>query len=397
MNAAALDKLRILDLTDERAIYGAKLLGDLGADVVRPEPVQGDPLRGRGPFKKSDHPGRPDVSLYYAFFASSRRHFQIDLERVDGQELFNRLVQACDVIVACQGGFGVDLLDFDELRTVNPELVIVDVTSFGRQGPWKDYAAPDFVAGALAGAVATTGDVDTPPLKAFGDLNFMVSGAYAGIAALSAIRAARTFGGGDQVSVNVHECIASCLEQVLMFYWYAEVMMRPEGKVLPRRGSTHWSDAFTVMNGQDGSIMVTPTPDWDKQLAWLIEEDAHEDLIDPKYLEPENLRLRIERTMELLTGWVSTKEVEPLFFDAQDRHMPYGWVQPLSRIGENPQLQAREWFVDYNLQGEDSKGPGAPYQFSRTPWSVHAGVEDPSGIPADPQTVLADLGWEGSA
>lgn len=391
MSEGTLTGVKVLDLTDERAIYGAKLLADLGADVVRPEPPDGDPLRQRGPFHSQ---AETDVaSLYYAFFGSSRRSVTLDLQQDQGRRQLRQLAGAADIVLLCEGGFGTAHLDLGQLRQQHPKLVVIETNSLGKTGPWRDYAAPDFVAGALGGAVATTGDVDTPPLKAFGELNFMVSGAYVGIAALAALYSAGRDGEGESASVSVHECIASCLEQVLMFYWYADVMQRPEGAVLPRRGSTHWSNAFTVMNGQDGSIMITPTPDFDRQLAWLIEEDAHGDLIDPKYAEPENLALLIGRTMELLGEWVSSKEVEALFYDGQARHMPYGWVQPLARIGDNPQLQARNWFTEIALGNASVNSTGAPYRFSDSSWSMSG--QQAAGM--DTQAVLDDIGWGGSA
>ena len=116
-------------------------------------------------------------------------------------------------------------------------------------------------------------------------------GAYTAISALSALYTVAKQVQDSASKQFVHECIASCLEHVFMFYWYGEAMEHPDGKVLPRRGSLHWSNAYDVMNAETGSIMVTPTPDFDKQLTWMIEEDIHDDLIDPKYLEPENLRL----------------------------------------------------------------------------------------------------------
>ena len=78
-----LSNVRIIDLTDEKSIYGAKLLADLGADVVRPEPPAGDPLRRRGPFKD-------EQSLWHIFFASSRRFVCIDLP--EDQSLFHNLL-----------------------------------------------------------------------------------------------------------------------------------------------------------------------------------------------------------------------------------------------------------------------------------------------------------------
>ena len=369
--------VRVVDLTDERAIYGAKLIADLGADVVRVEPPEGDSLRARGP-----HAEGFDASLYYAFFASSRRSFVADLETETGQKQFATLVENADIVLTSDGRYGADMVKIDDQIHIN-------CSSFGQEGPWKDYLAPDLVAGALAGQVATTGDVDTPPLKTFGELNFMVSGAYVAIAALSALNHKRETGEGQSAEVPVHECIASCIEQVLMFYWYEQTLMRPEGKVLPRRGPTHWSDAFTVFNGANGSIMVTPAPDFDRQLTWLIEHDAHGELIDPKYQEPEHLRERVELTMRTLREWVSDKDVESLFFEAQERHMPYGWVQPVEKLGENPQLTARHWFTEHQLGEHKVKTPGAPYNFSETPWQF----KDHAETGADTEMILSDIGW----
>ena len=77
----ALSEGRIVDLTDERAIYGAKLLADMGADIVRPESPDGDPLRKRGPFCEDD---ANEPSLWHAFFASNRRFVSLDLQTQSG-------------------------------------------------------------------------------------------------------------------------------------------------------------------------------------------------------------------------------------------------------------------------------------------------------------------------
>jgi crotonobetainyl-CoA:carnitine CoA-transferase CaiB-like acyl-CoA transferase len=267
----------------------------------------------------------------------------------------------------------------------------VQVTSFGTRGPWKDYLAPDLVAGALGGVCATTGDVDTVPLKPFGELNFMVSGAYAAIAALSALRHARETGQGQVVEAIVHEALASCLEQVFMFYWYHERLPGAESKVLPRRGSLHWSDCYQVVRAKDGWIMVTPTPRFDMQLAWLAQEECHEDLLDEKYQGAENIVALIHRTMDIMTRWAATKEVEPFFFEAQERHCPYGWVLSIDRVAANPQLEARRWWTDYVLGDRTVRGPGAPYQFADTPWEIRR-PQAPAG--ADSEAVLAEIGWD---
>jgi crotonobetainyl-CoA:carnitine CoA-transferase CaiB-like acyl-CoA transferase len=382
----ALADIRVIDLTDERGIYGTKLLADLGAQVLRPESEQGDPLRQRGPFLARDEGG---VSLWHSFFASNRTFVSVDQNDVASFQTLQSLCTSADLICVCQDSPSAALVDLEAAKEANPGLVVVELSSFGKEGPWSDFLAPDIVAGALGGAAATTGDVDTAPLKNFGELNFMISGAYAAIAALSALYSQRRTGQGQTAHLSVHECIASCLEHVFMFYFYHQTLNRPEGRVLPRRGALHWSDAYGVMQGLNGCIMATPAPDFDNQLMWLIEEDVHDDLIDPKYMEPENLRLRTHRVMEIMGGWIANKDVEALFHEAQSRHAPYGWVLPIEKVAENPQLRERNWYVPYEIDQATISSPGAPYHFSKTPWQLK-----PYRSEAKPVGEIAgQLGW----
>ena len=381
--SAALEAVRVLDLADDRAIYAGKLLGDLGAQVLRLEPSGGDPLRGRGP----THNGQ---SLWHAFFASSRQHAR---PRSDAEAIRALAVHA-EILLDC-GRLQAAGIAHDELLSANPALVIVDVSSFGPDGPWADYQAPALVAEALGGIAATCGDADTPPLKLFGDQYAFIAGVYAAIGALAALRSARGTGQGQVVRLAVHEALASVLEHVLMWAWHSEQLpfgAGGAGAFLPRQGSLHWSRAYQVMQARGGSIMVTPTPDFQKQLAWLVEEDAHADLLDPKYAEPENLVLMIERSMEVLRRWAAEKEVEPFFHEAQRRHHPFGWVMSVPEVAANPQLEARGWWVDYPLGGGAAAGPGAPYQLAETPARVGGDPSEPA--PASAEQILSAIGWD---
>ena len=385
--AAALDYVRVLDLSDDRAIYAGKLLGDLGAEVLRLEPPGGDPLRGRGPFHNGE-------SLWHAFFAASRRHARAESGMSDTDAIL-MLASCADIVIDC-GRLRPATISHGELLAANSALVIVDVTSFGRDGPWADYQAPGLVAEALGGVAATSGDADTPPLKLFGDQYAYIAGVYAAIGALAALRHARETGEGQVVELAVHEALASVLEHVLMWAWFSDQLpfgADAAGAFLPRQGSLHWSRAYQVMQAQGGAIMVTPTPDFQKQLAWLAEEGAQEDLLDPKYTEPENVVLLIERSMEVLREWVAAKEVEPFFHEAQRRHHPYGWVMPLPEVAANPQLAAREWWTEYPIGDTTVRGPGAPYQLADTPARIGGDPSEPQ--PISGEQLLDELGWCG--
>ena len=392
MTSGALQGVRVVDLTDERAIYGAKLLADLGADVVRPEPPEGDALRARGPHVDGAAPATG--SLWHAFFASSRRFFAVDPTTEAGAAQLKLLIDRADIVLANTGAFAVREARLDEAMARRAELVVVEVSSFGPDGPWSDYLAPDLVAGALAGAVATTGDVDTPPLKAFGELNFMVAGAYTAIAALAGLHCVRRTGVGQRIHVPVHECIASALEHVFMWHWYQDQIGVAHQPVLERRGSLHWTNAYQVMRAATGAVMVTPIPELDGQLVWLLEHGLGEDLLDPHLQLPEHRRELLDRLMDTLRDWVASEEPEALFLEAQSRHLPYGHVKRLDEVADNPQLAAGGWWQPYPVDAERTvQGPGAPYRFSATPWSVAA-----HGSPGhDTEAVLEEIGWESAS
>ncbi|MEX2228384.1 MAG: CoA transferase [Dehalococcoidia bacterium] len=387
----ALAGVRVVDLLDERGIYGGKMLADLGADVIRVEPASGDPLRQRGPLSATGD------SLWYAYYASNRRFVTLDATTDGGRTALAALCGSADVVLDA-GALAAAGVDEGALLRDHPALVLVSLSSFGREGPWAEYLAPDLVAAALGGVAATTGDTDTPPLRGFGEMTFAVPGGYVAIAALAALRHARGTGEGQRVDLNVHETLVSCLEHVLMWLWYHERLPMALGPVLPRRGSLHWSDAYEVMNARDGAIMVTITPDPQRLLAWLVEEGAQQDLLDERYLSPSfaGARPMTGRFMEVLEDWVATKEVAPFFFESQARHHPFGWVLPPDHLAANPHLSERDWWVEHPLPGGGGvRGPGAPYHFSETPWTA-PGAPRPVAAEGDddPAAVLREIGWD---
>ena len=142
----ALERTRILDLSDEKSIYGAKILADLGAVTIRPELDRGDPLRKRGPFDETS-----GESLWYTYFASSRKCLLIESTTPDHVSQLNQLAARADVVIVSPDNDFANKLDIDQVRGGNPGLVIVSCSSFGSWGPWKDYQAPDLVASALGG------------------------------------------------------------------------------------------------------------------------------------------------------------------------------------------------------------------------------------------------------
>src|SRR5262245_26447462 len=124
--------LRILELADEKGQFCGKLLGDLGADVIKIEPPGGEATRRVGPFL--DDIPHPERSLSFWYYNTSKRGISLNLETADGGQLFRRLAATADVILeTCPPGYLVGLgLGYDSLQQQNPRLIMCALTPFGQ-------------------------------------------------------------------------------------------------------------------------------------------------------------------------------------------------------------------------------------------------------------------------
>ncbi len=170
-----LSPFRVLDLTGELGFLCGKILGDLGADVIKVEPPGGDPGRDLGPFYK-DQP-HPEKSLYWLAFNNNKRGITLNLETATGRELFVRLVKGADFVI---DSFAPGYLDglglgHSALREIKSSLVTVSITPYGQTGPYRDYLASDLEMMAMGGAVGITGDADRAPVR----ISFAQAGLWA--------------------------------------------------------------------------------------------------------------------------------------------------------------------------------------------------------------------------
>ena len=141
--AGPLSGLRVLELADEKGQFCGKLMGDLGADVIKIEPRGGQNTRSVGPFYK-DIP-HPDRSLSFWHYNTSKRGITLNLESTEGRELFLRLTATADIVLETfpPGYLPALGLGYKDLAAGNPGLVVCSLTPFGQTGPWRDYLTCD--------------------------------------------------------------------------------------------------------------------------------------------------------------------------------------------------------------------------------------------------------------
>jgi len=178
----ALEGIHVLDAASMMAgPYCATLLGDMGAEVIKLEPPQGDETRRIGPRKGSE-------SGVFVGVNRNKRSVAVDLRTEQGKEVLSELVQWADVIVdnlrpAARARYG---LDHQSLSAQNPRIVSVSLSTFGADGPYAGRPGIDPVAQALSGLMAVTGFSDSGPLKAGPPVGDAVASLLAAFGAMSA-------------------------------------------------------------------------------------------------------------------------------------------------------------------------------------------------------------------
>ena len=228
--------LRVLELADEKGQFCGKLLGDLGADVVKIEPPGGEANRHVGPFL-DDIPD-PERSLSFWYYNTSKRGITLDLATADGRGIFTRMATTADVILETfRPGYLASLgLDHASLCERNHRLIMCSLTPFGQTGPWRDFLSSDLLHLAAGGEMASCGydeaDVPNAPPIAPGGGNAWHMGCHFAYMAIMAALVHRTVAGhGQYIDASIHEACALTTEAAIANYVYrGEVLQRQTGR-----------------------------------------------------------------------------------------------------------------------------------------------------------------------
>lgn len=206
-----LSPYRVLDLADEKGLMCGKLMGDMGADVIKVERPGGDPARSIGPFYHDEVD--PEKSLFWFALNTSKRGITLDIEAQEGRDIFRRLVSGADfVIETFPPGYMASLgLGYADLERINPGIIMVSITPFGQTGPHRDLKASDLVMWA-AGAgpcMRSFGDADRPLFRiSQHPQTYFHAGTEAVVGALAALYHRGSTGEGQQVDVSIQECMS---------------------------------------------------------------------------------------------------------------------------------------------------------------------------------------------
>lgn len=362
----ALDGLRVLDLTDYRGQLCARLMADMGADVIKVEPPTGDLARRIGPFV-DDVPHR-DRSLFFWFYNLNKRSLTLELTRPRGSEILLALARSADVIVESfkAGQIREMGLGWEELHRINPALILLSIAPFGQTGPYRDFEADDTVLSALGGMLYVNGFPGCQPVRPLGLQAYHSSAYYGAIATLCALFARDRDGLGQWIDLSMQEATVCAVEHVAGSYF-------GEGRIEPRRGTLHWSRYFRVGKCRDGYIMHCTLGDWTSLVEWVAGDGKAKDLTNHEWEDVAYRAEHAEHLFDVLDEWVRDYNRDDLLERAQALRLPFATVRKPEALFDDEQLVARGYFVEVKHPelGRSFRYPGAPYLMNGSPWRVY--------------------------
>ncbi len=356
-----LSNYRVLDLSDERGILCGKILGDLGADVLAIEPLWGNSARRQGPFYQ-DIPD-PETSLFWAFFATNKRSITVNLESFKGKQLLRSLIQGSHFIIESfrpgymeQLGFG-----YNDVRAINPAIIMVSISAFGQKGPYKNYEATDLTGMALSGMMYLTGDPDRPPVRVSSPQFWSAGGASGAAGAMIASNYRLNTGKGQFVDVSCQQAIARALSHAPQIWDLEKYNMKRQGPYRPvgqvnLRINWECSDGyinFIQPGGHTGGLSMQNLSKWMDE-----KEMGSEVLRSTPWGEIGFGRL----SKELLDGmtpplekFFKTMTKAELAQGALERRILLFPVNDTEDVFNHPQLLARDFFKETTIGDKNDK------------------------------------------
>ena len=355
--AGALAGIRVVDCTHVIAgAYCSMLLADLGADVIKIEPLDGEGGREAevGPFRAFD------------FINRNKRAIAVDLQRAEGVAVVRSLAATADIFVENfrPGAFDRLGLGYDALRSLNPRLIYCSISGFGHSGPYRDRGGFDLVAQAMGGIMSLTGEKDaTRPVAAGVPFCDFSAGTFGALGALAALNRRHVTGLGQKVE-------ATLLESGMAHAVWEAGIYTTTGEISGPVGSAHRLAApYEAFATADGFIVVGVATQkiWTK---FCIALDVRHLETDPRFAT-ELDRLEHRDALKVLIEAVLVANTSRHWLDRLlEEGVPSGPINDIAQAVEDPHIVARGLIVD--VDGE--RYTRAPIALSETPVELRRGA-----------------------
>lgn len=352
--------VRIIDLTHMLSgPYGAMILADLGADVIKVEPLEGEGTRKL--LAKDPKHSIDGMGAYFLTLNRNKRSVCIDLKSPEGLELFYSLVKESDVVI---NNFGAGVprrlqIDHDSLARHNPRIISCSVTGFGSNGPNYQRPAFDQVAQAVGGGMSITGTDANNPVRAGIPIGDLGGGAFSVMGILAALLERERSGQGQDVDISMVDCQISLLNYMATMHFLSGENPLPIG-------NSHFVHVpYNSYRVADGFIIVAVITDnfWQnlKQVVNCAEFD------NPEY-DTQPARLRDKAFIDGKLGEIFATNTQAHWLtQLEAKRIPCAPINTFGQALRDPQVVHRNMVVDIkHPNGQTTQAPGSPLKFSRS-------------------------------
>lgn len=381
-----LSGLRVLELGHfVAAPFCTRLLGDLGADIIKVEPLGGDPVRDWG----AQLDGQ---SLWWSVHGRNKKSIALDLKHEDGRRVVLDLVEHCDAVVENFRPGGLERIGLGPkvLRERNKDLIIAHISGYGQTGPDRDQAAFGVIGEAIGGIRYLTNHppdtTDMPSVRVGVSLGDSLAGLYAAFGVVAALWHKERYGANRRyqtLDVALTESVLSLMEGMLPEYGKLNKIKQPTGGAIATAAP---SNAYPTKD-QDWVLIAANSEPLFARLAVLMER---EDLLsDPRF---HNNSSRVRHTTELdeaICAWSIKSDTANLLERLKTANIPSSKVYTAADIAEDPQYRSRGMVreVDDPLLGKVLH-PGIVPRFGDDPGVI---ARTGPSIGGDSQAITHDL------
>lgn len=379
-----LQGVKVLDLT--KVLAGplcCQYLGEMGAEVIKVEPVGGDETRGWPPF------AGPGLGAVFLSANRNKRSIAVDIKTTQGREIVHKLAATADIAIESYGTGVVERLGIDAatLRGINPRLIYCSISGFGRTGPMRDAPGYDVILQAFCGVMALTGDAAGGHIRSPISPIDQMTGTHALSGILALLYQREITGKAGTVNVSLYDTAMGLLGYNLQTYW-------EKGVQPPKCGSSHESLCpYQAFEAKDGPIMIGVANDnlWRKFCAAV----GLETIVEHPDFRTNADRVRNRAvTLGHVQAALARGTVAHWHAVLSGAGIPCSPIHSLAQLLDHPHTAASGIVLEYeHPTGGRLKGIGQPVRFDGEPAKPGRAPPD---LGADTDAVLGEIGFSSS-
>ncbi len=371
-----MEKVKVVDLSQSAAgPFGTMLLGSMGADVIKVEPLKGDAFR-------------PVLGGAWSLIINrNKRSVAVNLKTHEGRDVVLKLAQDADIFLESYtpGTIGKLGLSYETVKATNPGIIYCSLSGYGQDGPYKQRAGYDVCSQAECGLMAATGEPDGGYVRIGASPIDYGTGMFAVIGMLMALRARDKTGEGQFIDVSLFDTGISWMD-----FWFAHYAMTGNN---PRRlASGHeFATPYQVFDTKDKPLFIGVSDD--KAFNDFCNEVGLDELLDNPRFDNVSSRLQnrdalvqiVQERVKQFTREEMIKKIDP-------HGIPYAPVNTISEVVEDPHVKARGTLVKMESEMGMLKVPGFPIRLSATPGIIRRPAPR---LGEHTEEILRELGYDG--